>query len=161
MYLVICNNTKENFLWEPEKMNVKFHKITSYTWNFQNFTCVITILVKFDIHFLGLPREIFFSVLTDIDDWLYLKPLKNVKKNAIFFKLFWQMDFVYWKLKLINFLVDYLLSLMLSGKKDIYQSITKSFQKSHFIRAPAPYHKTSINRAINWQGGGGRGEGGT
>ena len=34
-------------------MNVKFHKITSYTWNFQNFTFVFTILVKFDIHFPG------------------------------------------------------------------------------------------------------------
>ena len=30
--LVVFNNTKENFLWEPEKINVsKFHKITSYT----------------------------------------------------------------------------------------------------------------------------------
>ena len=28
-----------SFLCEPEKMNIKFHKITSYTWNFQNFTC--------------------------------------------------------------------------------------------------------------------------
>ena len=35
-------------------MDVKFHKVTSYTRNFQNFTCVITIVVKFDIHFLGL-----------------------------------------------------------------------------------------------------------
>ena len=57
------NNTKENFLWEPEKMNVKLHKITSYT-NFQNFNCVFTILLKFDIHFLGLPWEIFFGVIT-------------------------------------------------------------------------------------------------
>ena len=39
MQLVISNNTKENFLWEPEKMNVKFHKITSYTPNFG--CCVI------------------------------------------------------------------------------------------------------------------------
>ena len=31
MYLVICNNTNENFLWEPEKENVNFHKITSFT----------------------------------------------------------------------------------------------------------------------------------
>ena len=46
-------------------MNVKFHKITSYTSNFQNFTCVITILVKFEIHFLGLPCEIFFGVTSD------------------------------------------------------------------------------------------------
>ena len=53
---VICNNTKENFLREgPEKANVKFHKMTSYTKNFQNFTCVFTILVKFDIYFFGLP----------------------------------------------------------------------------------------------------------
>ena len=33
-------------------MNVKFHK------NFEN-------IVKFDIHFLGLPLEIFFGVITD------------------------------------------------------------------------------------------------
>ena len=40
---------------EPaEKMNVKVHKITSYTCNFQNFSSFFTILVKFDIHFLGL-----------------------------------------------------------------------------------------------------------
>ena len=32
---------------------------------FQNFTCVFTILVKFDIHFLGLPWQIFFGVITD------------------------------------------------------------------------------------------------
>ena len=41
-------------------MNVKFHKITSYPWNFQN-----TILVKFDILFLRLPWEIFFGVITE------------------------------------------------------------------------------------------------
>ena len=46
-------------------MKVKQVKITSYTLNFQNFTCIITILVKFDIYFLGLPREIFFRVTTD------------------------------------------------------------------------------------------------
>ena len=45
-------------------MNVKRLKITSYTWNFQNFTRAI-ILVKFVIHFPGLPREIFFGVTTD------------------------------------------------------------------------------------------------
>ena len=43
-------------------MNVKFHKVTSYTRNFQNFTYVITILVKLDIHFIGLPREILFGI---------------------------------------------------------------------------------------------------
>ena len=45
-------------------MNVKFYKIASYTRNFQKFTCVFTILVKFDIHFLGLLGEIFFGVIT-------------------------------------------------------------------------------------------------
>ena len=43
-------------------MNVKFHKVTSYTRNFQNFTYVITILVKLDIHFIGLPWEILFGI---------------------------------------------------------------------------------------------------
>ena len=85
-------------------VTVKFHRIISYTWNLQNFICVLTILVKFDIHFLGLPWEIFFGVTTD--DLLHLKPLKNVKKNAIFFKLFRYKVFVHWKLKLLNFLVD-------------------------------------------------------
>ena len=45
-------------------MNVKFHNIASYSWNFQKFTGVFTILVKFDIHFLGLLSEIFFGVIT-------------------------------------------------------------------------------------------------
>ena len=101
--------------------------ITSYTWNFLNFTCVITILVKFDIHFLGLPREIFFSVLTDIDDWLYLKPLKNVKKNAIFFKLFWYKVFLPWKLKLFNFLVD---SVLTANMLFVFNLLMKSFHSN-------------------------------
>ena len=45
MKLVICNNTKENFIWEPEKMNVKYHKITSRTSIFQNFTCFFVVVV--------------------------------------------------------------------------------------------------------------------
>ena len=57
MELVICNKTKENFLWETEKTNVKFHKITSYTWSFPSSTSVFTI----DIRFLELPWEIFFA----------------------------------------------------------------------------------------------------
>ena len=35
MYLVICNNTKQNFSGDGEKINVKFHKMTTYTWSFQ------------------------------------------------------------------------------------------------------------------------------
>ena len=55
MKLVTCNNTKENFLWEPEEINVKLHKMKSCIQNFPNFTYFLKILVKFDIHFLGLP----------------------------------------------------------------------------------------------------------
>ena len=46
-------------------MNVKFHTITPYTLKFPNFTCVFTIVVKFDIRFLGLPQEIFLGVIAD------------------------------------------------------------------------------------------------
>ena len=34
-YLVICNNTKDYFSWEPEKMNVKFHKNCENTGKIQ------------------------------------------------------------------------------------------------------------------------------
>ena len=46
-------------------MNVKVIKITPYTLNLQNFNWALTVLVKFEIHFLGPPREIFFGVITD------------------------------------------------------------------------------------------------
>ena len=46
-------------------MKVKFHKIKSYTWDFQNFTYVFSILGKCDIQFLRLPWEIFLGVITD------------------------------------------------------------------------------------------------
>ena len=36
--------------------------------------------------------------------------MKNVTKNAMFFKLFWNKVFVHWKLKLLSFLVDPILS---------------------------------------------------
>ena len=65
MQLVICNNTKENFSLEPKKRNFKFHKKTPYTWYFQNFICVFTFRVKYDIYFLRLPGEIVFGVITD------------------------------------------------------------------------------------------------
>ena len=62
---------------------------------FRILTSVFTILVKFDFHFLELTLEIFFDVTTD--DLLHLKPLKNVKKNTICFKLFWFKVFVHSK----------------------------------------------------------------
>ena len=82
----------------------------------------LVILVKFGIHFLGLPWEIAFDVITeDYNIVASLAPKKckkgcNIttlafekckkKKNAICFKLFWYKVFVHWKLKLLNFLVD-------------------------------------------------------
>ena len=71
---------------------------------FQNFTCVITMLVTCDIHFLRLPWEIFFGVTTND-----FKPFKNVNKNAIFFKLFGYKVFVHGKLRSLNFLVFFFL----------------------------------------------------
>ena len=43
--------------------------------------------------------------------------MKNVKKNVIFFKLFWYKVFVHWKLKSLNVLVDSVLSSVRGTKK--------------------------------------------
>ena len=51
----MCNNTKENFLWEPEKINVKFHKNCENTGKILKISCVRCNFVKFDIYFSGLP----------------------------------------------------------------------------------------------------------
>ena len=68
--------------WFTSLSSVKFHKMTSYTWIFQNFTFVLTVLVKFDIYFLGLLWEIVFGVITD--NKLYLLALEKCKKeNAV------------------------------------------------------------------------------
>ena len=60
--LSVITPKKISYEIEAEKINVKFSQMTPYTWNFQNFTCVFKILVKFDIYFLGLPWEIVFGV---------------------------------------------------------------------------------------------------
>ena len=63
--MVICNNTKENFSRESEKMNVKFHKNCENTGKILKIACVRCNFVKFDINFLGLRLEILFGVITD------------------------------------------------------------------------------------------------
>ena len=68
--------------------------------HFQNFTCVFTILVKFDTHI----RKLFWCYYRWLITCLTLEKCK--KKNAIFLKLFLYKGFVHWKLKLLNFLVD-------------------------------------------------------
>ena len=85
-------------------MNFNFHKITSLVWNLQRFTRVFTMFGKFDFHFSD-SQEKFSLVSLQMTDYIF-RPLKNVKKNAIFFKLFWYKVFVHWELKLLNFLVD-------------------------------------------------------
>ena len=57
MQLVICNNNKENFLWEPKNFE--------NTGKILRISCVRCHFVKFDIYFLGLSSEIFFGVTTD------------------------------------------------------------------------------------------------
>ena len=49
--------------------------------------------MKFDFHFLVLQGGIVFGAITDIIISIALE--KNVKKNAILFKLFWYKVFVH------------------------------------------------------------------
>ena len=58
-------------------------------------------------------------VLLQIINYIY-SPWKNVKKNAVLFKLFSYKVFVHWRLKLLNFLMDSILISLLRLKK-IYQ----------------------------------------
>ena len=46
-------------------MKVKFHKNCENTRKILKILCVICNFVKFDVHFLELPQEIFFGVITD------------------------------------------------------------------------------------------------
>ena len=70
--LVICNNTKDYFSLEPEKINVKFHKECENTAKILKISCIRCHFVKFDIYFLGLSWEIFFGVKFSL--------VKNVKR---------------------------------------------------------------------------------
>ena len=64
MLLVIWNNTKENFLWEAQESECQISENYILHVKFSEFYLLFTILVKFVIHFLGLPWEIFFGVTT-------------------------------------------------------------------------------------------------
>ena len=46
-------------------MNVELHKNCENTGKSLKISCVRCNFVKFDIHFVGLPSEIFFDVITD------------------------------------------------------------------------------------------------
>lgn len=63
--LVNCDNTQKNFLWEPEKINVRFHKMTTCTWNLLNFIWRDSQSL-WNLLFLGLPLNgLLFGVITD------------------------------------------------------------------------------------------------
>ena len=64
-YFNTCNNTKDHFSSEPEKINVKLHKNCENTGKFLKNSYVRCHFVKFNIYFLGPSREIFFGVITD------------------------------------------------------------------------------------------------
>ena len=46
-------------------MNVQFDKNYENTGKILKISCARCNVVKFDIYFLGLPREIFFGVIKD------------------------------------------------------------------------------------------------
>ena len=63
------------------------------------------------------------------------QPLKNVKKNAIFFKLFWYKVFVLRGLQLLNFLVDSVLisTNFLTWDTTFYQSTDQKNGREFFL----------------------------
>ena len=68
----MCNDTKEIFLWEPEKIkfNVKFHKNCEKTGKVLKISCARHHFVKFDIYFLALDKK-FSLVLLHITNYIY------------------------------------------------------------------------------------------
>ena len=87
-------------------MNFKFHRTTSYTWNFQNFTRCYHNSCDICLTFIFSDSHKKFSLVLLQMICYILSPWKMLKKNAIFFNLFWYKVFVHWKLKLLSFLVD-------------------------------------------------------
>ena len=62
--LVICNNNKDNFLWEPEKINFKFHGIEKTQ---VKSSCIRFHVVKFEafeVFFSGFHENLFFRVIS-------------------------------------------------------------------------------------------------
>ena len=51
-------SVKDHFSWEPDKINVKFHKNCENTGKILKISCVRCHFVKFDIYSLRLPLEI-------------------------------------------------------------------------------------------------------
>ena len=67
--LLICNNTKENFLREPKKINVKFHKMTSDNELFR-------ILPVFSQFFYNMKTHIYSFTKHDLSCLVTTKKIK-------------------------------------------------------------------------------------
>ena len=62
----MCNNTKENFLWEPGKINIKFLKNYEKIGNVEKILTAKCHFAKFDIFCLsGSHKKFSFGVITD------------------------------------------------------------------------------------------------
>ena len=68
---------------------------------FSEVTCVLQFLWNLTYIFLGSHWEIVFGVITD--NKLYLYPLKNVKRNAVFFKIILVQGFCPLKVEIFQF----------------------------------------------------------
>ena len=66
-----------------------------------------TISLTFEIYFLVFPWGIVFGFISS--NYLHLEFLGNVKWTVIYLKLFWYKVFVHSKLKLLDFLSDFVL----------------------------------------------------
>ena len=88
----------------------------------------------------------FSLVLLQMTNYIF-SPWKNVKKNALFFKLFWYKVLVHWKLKLLNFLEDsvliinnvhmyvFYLILCKAGSQNQYRAVSMTmFESLHALK---------------------------
>ena len=82
----------------------KFHRNCENTGKI--VICKISFCEIWSIWSLFSPAPIRTFPLEWFHITYYIKPLKSVKKDAIWLKLFWYKVFAHWKLKLLNFLMD-------------------------------------------------------
>ena len=105
---------KKRFLLEPDKTN--FTKLQKLQIS-QNeilcliviFTCVFSNPAKFEFIFLGSHKKLSLVLLQITNNYIY-NPWKVQKRMQYGLKIiFWDKIFVHWKLKLLNFLMDFIL----------------------------------------------------
>ena len=66
----MCNNTKDYFSWEPEKINVKFYKNCENIAKILKISCARCDFVKFGIYFLGSYKK-FSLVLLQTTNYIF------------------------------------------------------------------------------------------